>query len=119
MLDNRDYISRLNKARRRRNRRFDVSHLIIGLIVLAVIALLVGAGLFIAQKREPASSDSPKTVQEGQTAEESSAEEITISPEEAAEAERLAEAEKVVGAYQNLGIVQVSGTEPVRRLGGD
>lgn len=118
MLDNRDYISRLNKARRRRNRRFDVSHLIIGLIVLAVIALLVGAGLFIAQKREPASSDSPKTVQEGQTAEESSAEEITISPEEAAEAERLAEAEKVVGAYQNLGIIQVSGYLNIRETPG-
>lgn len=119
MLDNKDYISRLNRARRRRNRRLNISYMIIGLIAAVVIGLLIGAGIFMMKKKEPASSDNQKAVQEEQMAEtESSAEESPLSLEEAAENERLAEAEKVVDSYENLGIVQVSGYLNIRETPG-
>ena len=53
MLDNKDYISRLNKARRKRNRRFDPTYLLIGLAVILVLALLIGGDVFLSRRLRP------------------------------------------------------------------
>lgn len=119
MLDNRDYISRLNRARRRRSRRFDFSRIIIAVIIVAVLALMIGAGIFITKKMKAASSDNPKAVTEAQSGDGTDVTEApTLSPEEQAEAERQAAAQEVVNAYQNLGIVQVSGYLNIRETAG-
>lgn len=119
MLDNRDYISRLNRARRRRSRRFDFSRIIIVVIIIAVLALMIGAGIFITKKMKAASLDNPKAVTEAQSGDGTDVTEApTLSPEEQAEAERQAAAQEVVNAYQNLGIVQVSGYLNIRETAG-
>ena len=119
MLDNKNYISRLNRARRRRSRRFDFSRIAIAVIIIAVLALMIGAGIFITKKMKSASSDSPGAVA-GSQAENGTdiTEAPTLSPEEQAEAERQAAAQEVVNAYQNLGIVQVSGYLNIRETAG-
>ena len=99
MLDNKNYISRLNRARRRRSRRFDFSRIAIAVIIIAVLALMIGAGIFITKKMKSASSDSPRAVA-GSQAENGTdiTEAPTLSPEEQAEAERQAAAQEVVNA---------------------
>lgn len=119
MLDNKNYISRLNRARRRRSRRFDFSRIAIAVIIIAVLALMIGAGIFITKKMKSVSSDSPGAVAESQAENETDITEApTLSPEEEAEAERQAAAQEVVNAYQNLGIVQVSGYLNIRETAG-
>ena len=119
MLDNKNYISRLNRARRRRSRRFDFSRIAIAVIIIAVLALMIGAGIFITKKMKSASSDSPRAVAESQAENGTDITEApTLSPEEQAEAERQAAAPEVVNAYQNLGIVQVSGYLNIRETAG-
>lgn len=116
-MDNKDYISRLNKARRRRNRKFDPLYLIIGIAAVAILILLIAGGIFLSKKLAPVLSG------EGQAQEESAPEEaaqmtepetVEISPEEL-EAQKLQEeADKVLASYSNLGIVQVSGYLNIR-----
>ncbi len=116
-MDNKDYISRLNKARRRRNRKFDPLYLIIGIAAVAILILLIAGGIFLSKKLAPVLSG------EGQAQEESAPEEaaqmtepetVEISPEEL-EAQKLQEeAGKVLASYSNLGIVQVSGYLNIR-----
>ena len=65
MLDNKDYISRLNRARRRRNRRFDFQYLIIGAAGFLILVLLIGAGIFISRRQKPTVSGEPETRMEG------------------------------------------------------
>ena len=67
MLDNKDYISRLNKARRKRNRRFDPTYLLIGLAVILVLALLIGGGVFLSRRLRPVLSGEGQARDEKET----------------------------------------------------
>ncbi len=122
MLDNKDYISRLNRARRRRNRRFDFHYLIIGAAGLLILALLIGVGIFISRKQKPAVATEPEARTEEpllpSDSEPAEIQEPALSPEEIAEAARTAAAEQEVNSYQNLGIVQVSGYLNIRETAG-
>ena len=90
MLDNKDYISRLNRARRRRNRRFDFQYLIIGAAGFLILVLLIGAGIFISRRQKPTVSGEPETRMEEEALPSEPVETPapTLSPEEIAEAAR-------------------------------
>ena len=120
MLDNKDYISRLNRARRRRNRRFDFQYLIIGAAGFLILVLLIGAGIFISRRQKPTVSGEPETRMEEEALPSEPVETPapTLSPEEIAEAARATAAEQEVNSYQNLGIVQVSGYLNIRETAG-
>lgn len=120
MLDNKDYISRLNRARRRRNRRFDFQYLIIGAAGFLILVLLIGAGIFISRRQKPTVSGEPetRTEEEALPSEPVETPAPTLSPEEIAEAARATAAEQEVNSYQNLGIVQVSGYLNIRETAG-
>ncbi len=117
MLDHKDYLSRLNKARRKRNQRFDPRYLVAGLAVVLLAGIII-LGVRTALKAWPERAAAPAPAKE-QTEAASSQEEVEIpSPEEAAAAREAEEIEAVVNSYSNLGIVQVSGYVNIRETPG-
>lgn len=116
MLDNKDYISRLNKARRKRNRRFDPTYLLIGLAVILVLALLIGGGVFLSRRLRPVLSGEgqARDGEETETVMQTETEAPTLSEEEIEAQELEAAIDGVLASYQNLGIVQVSGYLNIR-----
>lgn len=114
MFDNRDYLSRLNKARKKRNQRFDPRYavLLLGAFLLVGIAI-VG---FQAIKKPVSGKGvaSPVEARGGSGQPSQGAVAQTLSAEEeAAQAEAL-EKQTVIDSYSNLGIVQVSGYLNIR-----
>lgn len=117
MLDHKDYLSRLNKARRKRNQRFDPRYLVAGLAVVLLAGIII-LGVRTTLKAWPERAAAPAPAKE-QTEAASSQEEVEIpSPEEAAAAREAEEIEAVVNSYSNLGIVQVSGYVNIRETPG-
>ncbi|MDO4329463.1 MAG: SH3 domain-containing protein [Lachnospiraceae bacterium] len=127
MLDNKDYMTRLNRARRRRNQRFDPRYLLILLGALILIGVL-GAGIHLIRTSLPAAasraasgSDAARGRSDGET-KETAAQEPTQSPEElAAELaarQEAAEVQAVLDSYSNLGLIQVNGYLNVRETPG-
>ena len=117
MLEHKDYMSSLNKARRRRNQRWDPRYLLFALAALVLIVLIVfvvRAAIAGFSGKEPGR---PQAEQAG-TASPSQAGQQELSPEEAAAQQAAAEEQQqiqaVVDSYQNLGIVQVSGYLNIR-----
>lgn len=126
MLDNKDYMARLNRARRRRNQRFDPRYLLILLGALILLGVL-GAGIHFIRTSLPAGASrtaSGSDAVKGREAEgpEGTIEEATQSPEElaaqlAAEQE-AAQIQAVLDSYTNLGLIQVNGYLNVRETPG-
>ena len=130
MFNKKDYMSSLNKARRKRNQNPYVTYLFYGLAGIAAVMVLVAVVVF-ARKQATAFSEW-RTERAQQQAEADAAaqalEELESQKESelAAEAEAakadLAEKQAVVDAYGNIGIVHVSGYLNVRKTpesGGD
>ena len=115
MSENKDYISRLNKARRNRNQKWDPRYILmalaavvlIGIIVLAVINVKSAVSGRVARGGSENVIDEPGTGLEAASASNAAREE-----EEKAKEEQ--EMQDAVDAYQNLGIVQVSGYVNIR-----
>lgn len=115
MSENKDYISRLNKARRNRNQKWDPRYILmalaavvlIGIIVLAVINVKSAVSGRVARGGSENVIDEPGTGLEAASASNAAREE-----EEKAKEEQ--EIQNAVDAYQNLGIVQVSGYVNIR-----
>ena len=130
MFNKKDYMSSLNKARRKRNQNPYITYLFYGLAGIAAVMILVAVVVF-ARKQVTAFSEW-RTERAQQQAEADAAaqalEELESQKESesAAEAEAaktdLAEKQAVVDAYGNIGIVHVSGYLNVRKTpesGGD
>jgi cell wall-associated NlpC family hydrolase len=130
MFNKKDYMSSLNKARRKRNQNPYVTYLFYGLAGIAAVMVLAAVMVF-ARKQATAFSEW-RTERAQQQAEadaaaqaleelESQKESESAAEAEAAKAD-LAEKQAVVDAYGNIGIVHVSGYLNVRKTpesGGD
>lgn len=117
MFWKKDYLARLNKARKKRDNKDYTRYLIIAgaVLVVIVVAVLIGK----AVKKQV--SGTPKEVvgqEESQTGEVLTPEEIEASRQAEEESKAQAEQEArqaVVDSYENLGLVQVNGYLNVRR----
>ena len=130
MFNKKDYMSSLNKARRKRNQNPYVTYLFYGLAGIAAVMVLAAVVVF-ARKQATAFTEW-RTERAQQQAEadaaaqaleelESQKESESAAEAEAAKAD-LAEKQAVVDAYGNIGIVHVSGYLNVRKTpesGGD
>lgn len=113
MHDHKDYLSSLNKARKKRNQKMDPRNLVFLLAALVIVGIIVvGVKTFKKPASDKAAASAPS--QEMQDATPQEAAPASISPEEEAAQKEAQEIEKVISSYQNLGIVQVSGYLNIR-----
>ena len=114
MNENKDYVSHLNKARKKRNQKWDPRYLLLDIVVV----LLIGLGVLAAVNVKSAVSGkaarkSDNVIEEpGTGLEAASASNAAREEEEKAKEEQ--EIQSAIDAYQNLGIVQVSGYVNIR-----
>ena len=114
MNENKDYVSQLNKARKKRNQKWDPRYLLLAIVVV----LLIGLGVLAAVNVKSAVSGkaarkSDNVIEEpGTGLEAASASNAAREEEEKAKEEQ--EIQSAIDAYQNLGIVQVSGYVNIR-----
>ena len=114
MNENKDYVSHLNKARKKRNQKWDPRYLLLAIVVV----LLIGLGVLAAVNVKSAVSGkaarkSDNVIEEpGTGLEAASASNAVREEEEKAKEEQ--EIQSAIDAYQNLGIVQVSGYVNIR-----
>lgn len=114
MNENKDYVSHLNKARKKRNQKWDPHYLLLAIVVV----LLIGLGVLAAVNVKSAVSGkaarkSDNVIEEpGTGLEAASASNAAREEEEKAKEEQ--EIQSAIDAYQNLGIVQVSGYVNIR-----
>lgn len=114
MNENKDYVSHLNKARKKRNQKWDPRYLLLAIVVV----LLIGLGVLAAVNVKSAVSGkaarkSDNVIEEpGTGLEAASASNVAREEEEKAKEEQ--EIQSAIDAYQNLGIVQVSGYVNIR-----
>ena len=118
--EKKDYVVRLNKARKKRNKNDYERYLILAAIAIVVVVIIIFAGKAIAKRVSAGAEKTASTEETGSQGEESY--QMTIDAKEAEESEAEAQAKKteeekkaVVDSYQNLGIVQVSGYLNVRK----
>ena len=118
--EKKDYVVRLNKARKKRNKNDYERYLILAAIGIVVVVIIIFAGKAIAKRVSAGAEKTAATEETGSQGEES--DQLTIDAKEAEESEAEAQAKKteeekkaVVDSYQNLGIVQVSGYLNVRK----
>ena len=115
MLDHKDYLETLNKARRKRNRRWDPRYLL--MILGAVVLIGIVAALAMSLKKPASGRAAGEPGQEagpGPGATPAQAAAPTLSQEEKERQEQQAAIDEVVNSYQNLGLVQVSGYLNIR-----
>ena len=114
MNESKDYVSPLNKARKKRNQKWDPRYLLLAIVVV----LLIGLGVLAAVNVKSAVSGkaarkSDNVIEEpGTGLEAASASNAAREEEEKAKEEQ--EIQSAIDAYQNLGIVQVSGYVNIR-----
>lgn len=114
MNENKDYVSHLNKARKKKNQKWDPRYLLLAIVVV----LLIGLGVLAAVNVKSAVSGkaarkSDNVIEEpGTGLEAASASNAAREEEEKAKEEQ--EIQSAIDAYQNLGIVQVSGYVNIR-----
>ena len=130
MFNKKDYMSSLNKARRKRNQNPYVTYLFYGLAGIAAVMVLVAVVVFTRKQATAFSEWRTERAQQQAEADaaaqaleelESQKESESAAEAEAAKAD-LAEKQAVVDAYGNIGIVHVSGYLNVRKTpesGGD
>ena len=121
--EKKDYVVRLNKARKKRNKNDYERYLILAAIAIVVVVIIIFAGKAIAKRVSAGAEKTAATEETGSQGEES--DQLTIDAKEAEESEAEAQVKKteeekkaVVDSYQNLGIVQVSGYLNVRKCTG-
>lgn len=115
MSENKDYIYRLNKARRNRNQKWDPRYILMALAAVVLIGIIVLAVINVksAVSGRVARGGSENVIDEpGTGLEAASASNAVREEEEKAKEEQ--EIQNAVDAYQNLGIVQVSGYVNIR-----
>lgn len=116
MSDHKDYSSILNKARRRRKRRWVWDPRLLLMIAGAVLALalIIFAGFQISRAVSGSAGNGPDspaaTPSDAVPAQDSQVDEAAEAARQLAE-----ETQKVIDSYENLGIVQVSGYLNIRR----
>ena len=116
MSDHKDYSSILNKARRRRKRRWGWDPRLLLMIAGAVLALalIIFAGFQISRAVSGSAGNGPDspaaTPSDAVPAQDSQVDEAAEAARQLAE-----ETQKVIDSYENLGIVQVSGYLNIRR----
>lgn len=116
MSDHKDYSSILNKARRRRKRRWGWDPRLLLMIAGAVLALalIIFAGFQISRAVSGSAGNGPDspaaTPSDAVPAQDSQVDEAAEASRQLAE-----ETQKVIDSYENLGIVQVSGYLNIRR----
>ena len=113
MNENKDYVSHLNKARKKRNQKWDPRYLLLAIVVV----LLIGLGVLAAVNVKSAVSGkaarkSDNVIEEPGTGLEAASASNAAREEEKAKEEQ--EIQSAIDAYQNLGIVQVSGYVNIR-----
>ena len=130
MFNKKDYMSSLNKARRKRNQNPYVTYLFYGLAGIAAVMVLVAVVVFTRKQATAFSEWRTERAQQQAEADaaaqaleelESQKESESAAEAEAAKAD-LAEKQAVGDAYGNIGIVHVSGYLNVRKTpesGGD
>ena len=118
--EKKDYVVRLNKARKKRNKNDYERDLILAAIAVVGVVIIIFAGKARARRVSAGAEKTAATEETGSQGEES--DQLTIDAKEAEESEAEAQAKKteeekkaVVDSYQNLGIVQVSGYLNVRK----
>lgn len=114
MNENKDYVSHLNKARKKRNQKWDPRYLLLAIVVV----LLIGLGVLAAVNVKSAVSGkaarkSDNVIEEPGTGLEA-ASVSNAAREEEEKAKEEQEIQSAIDAYQNLGIVQVSGYVNIR-----
>lgn len=114
MNENKDYVSHLNKARKKRNQKWDPRYLLLAIVVV----LLIGLGVLAAVNVKSAVSGkaarkSDNVIEEPGTGLEAASASNAAREEEEKAKEEL-EIQSAIDAYQNLGIVQVSGYVNIR-----
>ena len=115
MLEHKDYLSSLNKARKKRNQNIDPRYLLLLLAAVIVVGIII-LGVRTAMKK-PVSGRAAGTgpSQEVQAASPAEAQPASVpSPEEEAARQEAEEIRKTIDSYSNLGIVQVSGYLNIR-----
>lgn len=114
MNENKDYVSHLNKARKKRNQKWDPRYLLLAIVVV----LLIGLGVLAAVNVKSAVSGkaarkSDNVIEEPGTGL-GAASASNAAREEEEKAKEEQEIQSAIDAYQNLGIVQVSGYVNIR-----
>ena len=115
MSENKDYISRLNKARKKRNQKWDPKYILMALLAVILLGIIVLAAVNVKSAvSERVTPDGSESVidEPGTGLEAASASNAAREQEEKAKEEQ--EIQSVIDAYQNLGIVQVSGYVNIR-----
>ena len=113
MLDNKDYMTRLSRARRRR-KGFPDWRILLAAGGAVVLLALGGGGIYYyvsTRPQVPAAADSQRAADTEDGAVSAQAE---VSPEEEAAAQEEAQIQAVLDSYTNLGLVQVSGYLNIR-----
>ena len=113
MLEHKDYISSLNKARKKRTQRLDPRYLVFLLAAIAVVGIIV-LGVKAIKKPVSGKAAGKAPTEQAQGATPSQATEASITPEEEAAQKEAQEIENVISSYSNLGVVQVSGYLNIR-----
>ncbi len=103
MAEDRDYISVLNKARRKRRRTPYGLYAGIAAAIVAIGVLLIVAGRKLGGESSAQEADVMQATPSAASAE------LRISPEEEAAQRVLTEKQAVVDSYTNLGLVQIEG----------
>ncbi|WP_418465911.1 SH3 domain-containing protein [Enterocloster bolteae] len=113
MLEHKDYLSSLNKARKKRNQRLDPRYLVLLLAAIAAVGIIV---LGVKSVKKPVSGKAAGPAPKGQVgnATPAQADPAGVSPEEEAAQKEAQEIDNVISSYSNLGIVQVSGYLNIR-----
>ncbi len=113
--DNKDYLSRLNKARKKRNQRFDPRYAVLLLGAFLLVGIVIVGTQALKKPVSGKAAASPAEARAGAPGDPSQgAAEQTLSPEEEAAQKEALEKQAVIDSYVNLGIVQVSGYLNIR-----
>lgn len=120
MLEHKDYLSSLNKARRKRNQKWDPRYLLFLLAALVLAGIIImGVKTFMRPVSgraavSKAADEATEAAAASQAETESSTEASQPSPEEIAAQRAQEEIQAVIDSYENLGLVEVSGYVNIR-----
>ncbi|MBT9779304.1 SH3 domain-containing protein [Clostridium sp. MCC353] len=112
MLDDKDYLARINKAKRKRNNDDNQKYLVIAAVVLLILTVVISVAAVVKNRKSgPAAGPVPEV----ETATPADAKASAISESEA-EAQKIEDEKKhVVDSFHNMGLVVVEGYLNVRK----
>ena len=98
MLEHKDYLSSLNKARKKRNQRLDPRYLVLLLAAIAAVGIIV---LGVKAVKKPVSGKAAGPAPTGQVgnATPAQADPASVSPEEEAAQKEAQEIDNVISSY--------------------